>query len=517
MVECFAQNTIKEQFPRNLLANIANFTINFMVGLFLTPYFIGTLGTAAYGLIPLATSLTSYVSVITDSLNQAVSRFLTVDLHRQDYEKANRTFNTALFGVSGIIVLLIPGVVLLAYFAPMFFNVPAGQEFQVILLFLGVFSSFLIRSWSGNFTVSLFAYNRLDLQNLLNMASTIFQVSLIFFLFAVFSPQLSFIGLAYLAGSIFFLLGAIFLSARTNSHLHVNLGDFDRSRLKELTHMGSWVTVASIGSMLFGNIALMVVNKIFGATAGGEYAIALQWNTVIIAISISFIGVLTPIILTYYARGETESLKKVTSIAVKLMVLFLALPIGLLCGLAPEVLVVWIGKDFVFLAPLMVILVAPLVVNMGVQPLCAISSAYNRVKIPGIVTVLLGIGNLISAIVLSLYTNWGFYGIAISCTIFISLKCAVFTPWYTARILGTPIRTLVRPMFPGIIALVIIAGTAFGISREFEITNLPSLVFIGVLFSAIYLAAIWLLALDDFERELFISYLPSQIQICFYD
>ncbi len=44
-----------------------------------------------------------------------------------------------------------------------------------MLLFLGVCAAFLLRSWSGNFTVQLFAYNRLDLQNLVNLTNLIVQ------------------------------------------------------------------------------------------------------------------------------------------------------------------------------------------------------------------------------------------------------------------------------------------------------------------------------------------------------
>ena len=171
MSEHSTQDGFKEQLPKNLFANVANFLVNIIIGIFLVPYFIGTLGIAAYGLIPLATSFTSYASILTDSLNVVISRFLTVDLQKQEYKKANRTFNTALFGLSGIIALLIPVVVLLSYYAPKIFNVPAGQDFEVILLFLGVSAAVLIRSWSGNFTVSLFAHNRLDLINLLNITS----------------------------------------------------------------------------------------------------------------------------------------------------------------------------------------------------------------------------------------------------------------------------------------------------------------------------------------------------------
>ena len=66
------------QLPRNLAANIAYFLVNIVIGILLVPYFIDTLGVAAYGLIPLATSITGYVAIVVQSLNTSVSRFLSL-------------------------------------------------------------------------------------------------------------------------------------------------------------------------------------------------------------------------------------------------------------------------------------------------------------------------------------------------------------------------------------------------------------------------------------------------------
>lgn len=56
------------QLPRNLAANIAYFLVNIVIGVLLIPYFINILGVAAYGIIPLATSITGYVAIVVQSL-----------------------------------------------------------------------------------------------------------------------------------------------------------------------------------------------------------------------------------------------------------------------------------------------------------------------------------------------------------------------------------------------------------------------------------------------------------------
>jgi membrane protein EpsK len=499
-----------EQLPRNLAANLIYFLVNIIIGILLVPYFINAFGVAAYGLIPLATSITGYVVIVIQSLNIAVSRFLAIDLQREDYAAANKTFNTALFGLTGVILLLIPVIFVVVYFVPSIFHVPAGQETRAILLFLGVSAAFLIRSWSGNFTVQLFAYNRLDLQILVNLTNLIIQTGLIILLFTLLGPDLALVGGAHLIGAVVASGVAIILARRVCPHLRVSVSSIDRGRVRDLCGMGWWVVVNNIGSLLFLHIDLIVVNLLFGATSSGEYAIALQWVILLRAIAGVLSGNLTPTILSYYARKQTGTLIQFTKSAVKLMGLAMALPIGLICGLAPELLTLWVGEEFAFLWPLMVLLIVHLTVNLAVLPLFSINVAHNRVQLPGIVTLLMGIGNFGLAVALPLLTGVGYYGVAAAGAIVLTLKNAFFTPWYATKVLGVGAHTFTQSMLPGIAATGLICISAAALRAVIPFPVMPAIVIVAI--TPVYLVAVWVFGLDGSERKLFGSYLPPAVR-----
>jgi len=502
----------KQQLPLNLVGNFCYFIVHVAVGLLLVPFFISSLGIAAYGIIPLAVSLNGYVGILTQSLNIAVTRYLTVDLQSQNYIRANKTFNTAFFGITGIIILMIPVIAIISFLAPTIFNVPSGQETESVFLFLGVTSSFLIRTWSSNFTVSLFAYNRLDLMNLIEIINVIVQVFLIVSLFLLKGPSLAFVGLAYLISGVVALVLAIILSKRINPYLKIDISQFNRSRLVELFRMGWWVVVNQIGALFFHQFDLIVVNVLFGATVSGEYAIAVQWVILLRAIAGVLAGVLTPVILIYYANKQIESLIEVSKSAVKIMGLAMSLPIGLICGFAPQLLTIWIGSEYVDIAPLMVILTITLSINLSVLPLFSINVAYNKVKIPGIVTFLMGVGKVGLIVWLPLITGWGLYGVAMGSVIALTLKNVLFTPWYATKILGLPKFTFIKSIFPGVISTLGVIGATFVSSFVFRMSVIPLLIISGLAISCGYLIVLWLLGFNKFERDLFLSFLPKQIR-----
>ena len=119
------------------------------------------------------------------------------------------------------------------------------------------------------------------------------------------------------------------LSKRINPQIHIDIQDFDRSRLNELTQMGWWSVINQIGSLLFLQIDLIIVNLLFGATASGEYAVVFIWATLIRGIAYTLSGILNPMILTYYAKEKFDQIIQVSKSAVKGLGLFMALPIGL--------------------------------------------------------------------------------------------------------------------------------------------------------------------------------------------
>ncbi len=500
-----------QQLPRNLVANVLYLAINVLIGIWLAPYFISTLGVAGYGIIPLATSISGYVGLLSDSLNAAVSRFLTVDLHQENYKKANTTFNTALIGTAGIILILVPIAFVVSLYSPIFFQTGSYPGTEVILLFLGVLGAFLIRSWGSNFMVSLFAYNRLDIQNLINAVSLFVQVGLIVALFTIFSPKLSYIGLAYFVAAIVTLIIAIIASKKINPHLSFDIHSFDRNQFKEISGMGWWVIVNNIGSLLFLQIDLIIVNKIFGPTINGEYALVLVWATLLRSLAATLAGILTPMYFSYFAKGKTQEIITVSKSAVKLMGLGMALPIGFICGLAPQLLTVWVGPQFSQLSMLMWVLVFPLVINLAVLPLFAINVSYNKVAFPGIVTIGLGILNVALAIGLATGTNLGFYGVAVAGAVVLTMKNALFTPWYAARVMDIPRRIFLKDMIIGVFGGLLVAIVALLVGYYLPISSIISIIVAGLGILILYSVIVWHWGLDSFEKKLILSYIPDYI------
>lgn len=501
-----------QRLPANLISNIIYFGLNISIGLMLVPYFLGTLGTAAYGLIPLATSITSYITLVIDSLNTSISRFLTIDLQRANVKRANETFNTALFGTLSVILLLIPIALAAAWYAPVFFNIGDQSIKDVFLLFALIFGSVLIRAWSSNFMVILFAYNRLDLQNYVNCTNLFVQLILVVTLFLYLGPSLVLVGLSYAGAAVATFAMVFILSKKTCPYLKISRASFVRSRLREIGGMSTWVLINSIGFLLNTQIALVIVNKLFGEVAGTEYSLAAIWSSLLISIAALVTNLFTPMTYSYYAKEDREGLIHFTSITIKIVGLSMALPIALVCIFSPQLLTIWVGAEFAHLAPLIWICVAPVILQIMVSCISPIPVAYNRVRRLVFLTLPTGFLNIILALLLPYVFDNGIYGVALAGFITLLLRYGVIHPLFIASVIQIPIFTYLKKMLYGIGGILILSITGITLLSVVTISTLPTLILVGCGIAAAYLLFVLNVVLHPEEREMIRSCLPGICQ-----
>lgn len=490
----------QSQVIRNLATNIAVVLVRTFVGIWLTKYLIDNLGIAVYGIVPLVISLTAYLKPITGALNTAVGRYLTIDIRSQNYLSANRTFNTAFWLSIGVSAILMPIIVAFSLAAPKIFSVPAGHEEAVIWIFLLSMASYLIVYVQSNFSVSAFVQNRLDIQNAITLAYVVFRVLIILLLFSVTIPSLPNIGYASLFAALSSLLLSIYVWRKLTPQLKIHYSFFDRSRLKGVLGTSSWVMINLVGSLLYLSVELVIVNIFLGPTISGGYGSVLQWSTLLRTLAQAMAGVLSPIILAQYARKDLDAVRDLSLISVKLLGLTMALLAGGLAGFSGRLLDIWLGVEFVHLAPLLVLLVSHLCINLAVLPLFHVQIALNKVKVPALVTLVLGLSNVLISILWVEILPFGM-GVALAGAVVLSAKNIIFTPVYGAHILNMRRTAYFRPLFAVVVGFVGVAGVSRMVAVSGAINSWLSLAGAGAVIAIGYALAAYGLLLNQAERE----------------
>ncbi len=494
---------MRKQLIINLISNLLSLGISTLISLWLVPFMINHLGADAYGYVPLTQQLINYLTVVTIALNSMIARFFTVAMERGDKDGAEKYFNTSLYSNIMISLLLMVPLVIGTVFLDRLIKIPPHLVFDVQLSFILFGLVFVISTISSTFSVATFYTNKLYLSSVSNAASTIVRAIAILLLFYVISPMIWQVGFSSLASMIVLFALSYWIFRKILPDIKVSFRQFDRKKFTDITFSGLWMSLNWSGAILFLYVDLLVANRVLGPRISGEYAAVLQWSNMLRVFCGSITGVFGPAIISLYAQHKIAEMVRYTNQSVKLTGLMIALPIGLICGLAGPLLSLWINPEFKKYEWLLFLTVIHLSINLAVQPMFIIQTAINKVKIPAIVTLVMGAANVLLAIILAGPAGMGVYGIALAGCILLTAKNIFFTPIYNAHITGEPIFAFCKSFFQPIAASTVIAAIGIALQHFFSINSLASLFVVLCVISLFYCAVVYFVFLTADERRYF--------------
>ena len=226
----------------NMIANVLSFGVSLVISFFLTPYITSHVGTEAYGLVGLANSFINYINVITAALNSMASRFIIIELHKNNTEKANKYYSSVLIANTIFaIVLLIPAIWLIANIKIL--NISDGLLFDARMTFTIIFVNFVISLIGAFLGIVLYAKNILWKGSFRTLESNIIRVILVITFFALCGTRIYYVVLATLIAGLYCYAFNYYYTKKYTPELKVKRKYFLLSAIKELLAAGIWNSV----------------------------------------------------------------------------------------------------------------------------------------------------------------------------------------------------------------------------------------------------------------------------------
>lgn len=508
-VETTSDGEVARHVLPNIVSNVAFMLINFVMGLVLVPYYLSELGVTAYAIIPVATSITSYITLISDSLSSSTSRYFSIDIHT-DKTAAQSTFNTAVFGFTAIVICAIPVILAISVMVPSIFDISTNSVFSVQMLFVFILAAVLVSVWGNNFITVMYAMNRIDLMNIVKIVQVALQVVLILIFFTFVSKSVEYVGLAYLLAAIVFAIFGYLMVCHVSPDIRIRRGLFDRVRFREIATVGGWGLVNSLGNLLFIQASLLIVNIILGAEAGGYFGIVVTLISAVSALVDTLASIFAPILYQLFSERRIDVMNRVCRMAVKIVGLVMSMPIAFLCVFAAPVLTLWVGGEYAFLSDAVWATMFVMIGIGAISPAYPLTMVHLKIKIPGIITFLFGLLNVIVAVAVLEFTSYGIIGVCFTWSMTMFIKNCIVNPWYISRIAGMGTFDLHKSLLYGFVsyAFLVVLYTAIDFIINVHVTWLYMCT-LGVILLAIHVVLVYRLALNSDEREVVLTCLPG--------
>ena len=484
--------------------------MNIVIGLVYTPVMIRLLGQSEYGLYQTAASVISMLGILNLGFNAGYIRYFAkykLNDDKNSIYKLNGLF-LIIFSVIGIVALLC-GLVICENIKLVFDTGLTSNEYVIAkkLLIISVINLAVSFPMSV-FSTIISACEKFIFLKVIGMIKTVVSplVSLPLLLMGYRSVALVTVSLILSLITDFIYVYYVLNKLKFKFIFH----DFEKGLFKSLFAYTAFIALNLIIDQINWNIDKLLLARFKGTTAVAIYSVGSNLYNFYMLFSTSISGVFTPRvhkIVNQTRENLAEQRKQLTDLFVKIgriQYLLLALiASGVVFFGKQFILNIWVGKgydDSYYVALLLIIPASiALTQNVGIE----IQRAENKHQFRSIVYTIMALVNLVLSIILC--QKYGAIGSAIGTAISLILANGIIMNIYYQKkcnIMVTEFWKNIMKMSAGLIAPIIVGV----LLNKFVNLNNIVLFFVSiVIYSVVYVASMWLIAMNKYEKELVIK------------
>jgi O-antigen/teichoic acid export membrane protein len=415
-----------------------------LAGVVVAPYLVHRLDETRYALWILIASFTNYFGLLDMGVRGAMGRQVAFHRARNDQAGLSATMSTAMAMLGGAGTVAMAGMLAVTAFFSSFVDVPADQmhSVHIALLLVGV------NLWLGlpltTYDAVLWAYQRFDLINAVDIGLTVVRVALVFGLIGsgYGLVAMGVINLLTLAGA-----QAVkgLLVHRLRIAPRVGVRQVTRGAARALLGIGLWNVVIAMAAVVSRQAGVTIIGLKFSGfpiALVTPFSIAQRLMGYGHDFLVASTGVLTPVAIALHADEQEDQQKTLFLEGSKYCLALSLFFLSILIILGQSIITVWMGREFAWSYHLLLIMVLGEALPASQwMSFTIILGKYRHKRLgqAGMVEDLLAVG-----LALALVRPLGLVGVCLGFAVPGFLCRGVFQLVYASRLVKVPLRQYAR-------------------------------------------------------------------------
>ena len=494
-----------KQIKLGMILSYINLGIGNLIPFFYTPIMLELLGQSEYGLYKIASSTTSYLSLMAFGIGSAVSRFIIRARTLEGKEAEERMFGlfNLLFQGIALLTLIVGGLITwkldLLYGASLTTAELSRMRILVGLMVINTAVSFSATSY--NAVVS--SHERFLFIHSVNVISTI--GTPVLNLVILFMGYRS-VGMAVVSLALNVIVRLVYMAyVRRALDIRPRYQNLPRGAVKEIFAFSFWVFVSNIVGQIYSATDTVIIGAIPAlATVGAAvYSIGHTFTNIMFSLAQIMPGFFTPKVNRMVFSGCTDG--ELTDLVIKVGRLQ-AFVVILVCSgfiaFGMPFLNCYVGPGYEESYWVAVVVMVPNCIPLVQSVAHSILQAKNMHQFRS--KVYLGIALLNIVGTLLLVRRFGVVGAAIPTGASYLIGHGLIMNWYYWKKVGLDIPRFWRKMLPIFAVATVMCVVTLLVSNWVDFYNWGSLICGIACYTAIYLVCMWLFVLNHEEREILI-------------
>ena len=319
-----------KRIAKNTLLLYVRMLFTMAVSLFTSRVILNTLGVEDYGIYNVVGGIVTMFSVLSGSLSASISRFITFELGKGNFERLKTIFSTGVNIQIGMSVLIIAiAEVVGIWFLNTKMNIPTERLLAANWVFQCAIFTFVLNLLSVPYNAAIIAHEKMSAFAYISVIEVTLKLIIVYMLLiSPFDRLGTYAVLLLLVGAaIRFIYGYYCKRHFEECTYHFVI---DKPILKEMTGFAGWNFFGNGAYMLNTQGVNILMNLYFGVAVNAARGVATQVDAALKQFVNNFTTAVNPQITKSYAQGDLDYMHKLVCRSAKFsafLMMFFAVPI----------------------------------------------------------------------------------------------------------------------------------------------------------------------------------------------
>ena len=271
---------------------------------------LNALGVNDFGTYNVVGGVITFFTFLNSSMAGATSRFLTIELGKQNYNQFKKIFNVSIVNhiILGLIIIVLAETIGL-WFVENKLVIPADRKVIALWVYqFSIFSAF-ITILQVPFSATIISHEKMTIYAYAGIVESILKLMIAFSLTLIHSDKLLFYALAIFGTTIIMTIFYSLYVRKAFSYCRFQVQK-DKILYKQTLAYSGWDLLGNFSIVAQGQGLNMLLNIFFGPAVNAARGIAYQIQGAITQFGNNFMLASRPQIIKYYAEGEREKMMK---------------------------------------------------------------------------------------------------------------------------------------------------------------------------------------------------------------
>ena len=498
----------KSQIKIGMVLSYLNIILGNLIGVFYLPVMLSLLGANEYGLYKIATSVTSYLSLLVFGIGGSITRYVLKSNIEGGKEAEERIFGlfNVIFSIISAVCLLI-GLVLTLNIDVFYSQSLTPDELKTMQYLIGIMVvNTMVTISSTPYTTIVSAHERFIFVQLMTVLTTTMVpvCNVIALLFGFRS-----IGMAVstLALTVFVRIAYLIYVSRS-LQLKPRYRNMPVYMVKEIVVFSFWIFVGNLTSQLFGTTDIVIIGAVPELAAVGVaiYSVGHQFSSILISLSHVIPNLFMPRANKMVLSGRNEKeLSDFTIQVGRIQAYMVALFCFGFVAFGRQFLELYVGSGYGEAYWVAVIIMIPNCIQLVQSVFISIMQAKNMHSFRAKTYTLIALANVVATWIMVPYL--GIIGAAIPTALCYFLGNGLLMNWFYWKKMRLEVPRFWKQIVPIFIPAILLSAIVIILSKWIDFSSWLLFIVGVICFTALYAVICWKVIANKEERELVLQQL----------